>query len=128
MDALSEARELQISAARVGFDWPDVRGAVSKLREEVDELDSAIARGVAADITAELGDVFFSAINVSRFVSVDPSHALQLSSKKFASRFSKIGEELERQGRRFEDCSLTELDSMWDKTKSRETRGGSQAS
>ncbi len=127
MDALSEARELQVSAARVGFDWPDVSGAVSKLREEVDELGDAIARGVATEIVAELGDVLFSAVNVSRFVAVDPSDALQSSSRKFATRFSSVGEELEKRGRRFEECSLAELDSVWELLKSQETRGGQSA-
>ncbi len=123
MDALSGARELQVSAARVGFDWPDVSGAVSKLREEVDELDRAVSRGVGPEISAELGDVLFSAVNVSRFVSVDPSEALAGSSRKFARRFSSVGEELERQGRRFEECGLAELDAVWEKIKSLETRG-----
>jgi len=124
VDALAEARELQLSAARVGFDWPDVRGAVSKLREEVDELDHAIERGEAAEIAVELGDVLFSAVNVSRFVSVDPSEAIRVSSRKFEGRFSSVGEELERRGRRFDECSLDELDSVWELMKSREARGG----
>jgi len=123
-DALSEARDVQVSAARVGFDWPDVAGALSKLREEVDELERAVARGVAAEITAELGDVLFSVVNVSRFASVDPAAALDTSIRKFSRRFSSIGEELERQGRRFDECSLAELDSVWDLIKSREARGG----
>ena len=49
-DALAEARELQVSAARVGFDWPDAHGAMTKLREEIDELDSAMAGGAHAEI------------------------------------------------------------------------------
>jgi ATP diphosphatase len=119
-EPLTEALDLQLSAARVGFDWPDVRGAVLKLREEVDELDRAIAEGERDAIESELGDVIFSAVNVSRFVSVEPGSALRGSSRKFASRFASVGEELERRGRRFEDCSLEELDSVWDALKSRE--------
>lgn len=124
MDALSEARELQLSAAAVGFDWPDVRGAVSKLREEVGELDRAIAAGSASDIASELGDVLFSAVNVSRFVSVDPAEAIRASSRKFEGRFLGVGEELKRRGRRFDECGLDELDSVWEMMKNREARGG----
>jgi len=116
-DVFSEARELQLDAARVGFDWPDVHGALSKLREEVNELDTAIARNHRAEIREELGDLLFSAINVSRFVDVDAADALRAANVKFKDRFARVREEFSRRGRRIEDCSLEELDSVWNAIK-----------
>ncbi len=112
-DALSEARKLQLAAARVGFDWPDVRGALGKLREEVGELDEAIARGNTNEMREELGDLLFSVVNVSRFIAIDASDALHSANSKFDSRFTRLREEFSRRGRRLEDCSLEELDSVW---------------
>ncbi len=123
IDALWEARELQLAAARVGFDWPDARGAMSKLREEVDELDRAMADGAHEQICSELGDVLFSVVNVSRFVSADAAESLRASSRKFSVRFAGVQEEVARSGRRIEECSLEELDSVWDAMKNRETGG-----
>lgn len=124
IDALSEARELQAVAARVGFDWPDARGAMSKLREEVDELDRAMAEGAWERICGELGDVLFSVVNVSRFVSADAAESLRGSSRKFAARFARLNAEIARRGRRMEECDLEELDSIWDAIKGQEPGGG----
>lgn len=116
-DVLREARNLQLAAARVGFDWPDVQGAMSKLREEADELGVAIIRGNAAEIREELGDLLFSAVNVSRFAAVDAADALRAANEKFDTRFTRLREELARRGRRLGDCSLEELDSVWNVVK-----------
>lgn len=123
IDALSEAREIQMAAARVGFDWPDARGAMSKLREEIDELDRAMALGGRDGIREELGDVLFSVVNVSRFVPVDAAEALRGSNRKFAGRFAQVSEEIVRRGRRMEECSLDELDAVWKAMKNRDTGG-----
>jgi NTP pyrophosphatase (non-canonical NTP hydrolase) len=116
-DALSEARELQLAAAKVGFDWPDVRGAMTKLREETNELDAALAGGTLADIREELGDLMFSVVNVSRFAAVDVTDALCEANEKFSVRFTRLREEITRRGRRLEDCTLEELDSVWNAIK-----------
>lgn len=116
-DVLQEARNLQMLAARVGFDWPDVHGAMSKLREEADELNAAIAGGNLAEIHEELGDLLFSAVNVSRFAAVDAADTLRAANAKFDARFTRLREEFARRGRRLEDCSLEELDSVWNALK-----------
>jgi ATP diphosphatase len=127
IDALSEARDVQGAAARVGFDWPDAAGPRSKLREEIDELDRALALGSRDSICDELGDVLFSVVNLSRFIAVDPVDALRRSTRKFSTRFARLNEEVARQGRRVEECSLLELDAVWEAMKSRETGGGDPA-
>lgn len=124
-DALAEARELQTVASGVGFDWPDISGALDKLREEVDELDAAIASGRTELAGAELGDVLFSAVNVSRFVPVDAEAALHGANGRFRARFERLRDRVLAQGKRLEACSLQELDAAWDalKDEARE-RGG----
>lgn len=112
-DVLREARNVQLAAARVGFDWPDVHGAMNKLREEADELSAAIARGNVSEIREELGDLLFTAVNISRFVEVDAAEALGVANQKFDARFTRLREEFARRGRRLEECSLEELDSVW---------------
>ncbi len=124
IDALSEARNIQAAASQFGFDWPDVSGALAKLREEIDEIDRAIADGSAARQHEELGDVLFSAVNVSRFIGVDPSDALRNTNRKFSSRFERVQDEVRRSGRAFSDYSLDELDRIWDRAKLDEGSSG----
>jgi uncharacterized protein YabN with tetrapyrrole methylase and pyrophosphatase domain len=116
-DALSEARRIQVAAASVGFDWPNVSGALAKLREEIGEIDRAIVEEHHARQHDELGDVLFSAVNVSRFIGVDPSEALRATNRKFSARFERVQNEVRRSGREFTDYSLDELDRIWDRVK-----------
>jgi uncharacterized protein YabN with tetrapyrrole methylase and pyrophosphatase domain len=127
-DVLSESRQIQAAAAAVGFDWPDVSGALGKLREEVDELGRAIRDGRPEEQRDELGDVLFSAVNVSRFIGVDALDALGATNRKFSSRFQRVRDEVERSGRDFAEYSLVELDRIWDRVKSAADRGGTESS
>ena len=70
LPGLWRAEKIQKKARKAGFDWPDVSGALDKLSEEVEELRTAVAEG--SNIQEELGDLLFAAVNVSRFVQVDP--------------------------------------------------------
>ena len=74
LPGLWRAGKNQKKARKAGFDWPDVSGALDKLSEEVEELRTAVAEG--SNIQEELGDLLFAAVNVSRFVQVDPEDAL----------------------------------------------------
>lgn len=116
-DVLSEARRIQMAAADVGFDWPDVSGALAKLREEVDELGRAIELGDADTQRDELGDVLFSAVNVSRFIGAGAAHALDLANRKFSARFDRVRDEVHASGRAIGDYSLDELDRIWERVK-----------
>jgi MazG family protein len=94
LPALLLARKAQRRAAAVGYDWPDLQGPVSKLREELDELEAEIARAgrPAAEtepdrrVAAELGDVLFSVVNVARFLNVDPELALRAATRRSRER------------------------------------------
>lgn len=116
-DALSEAHRIQLAAARLGFDWPGVSGALAKLGEEVGELNRAVQRGELGAQREELGDVLFSAVNVSRFIGVEASDALDAANMKFSTRFGRVCDEVKRSGRDFSDYSMDELDRIWDRVK-----------
>lgn len=112
---LWRAEKIQSKAAKAGFDWPDISGALDKLEEETAELRRAVESGVG--VQEELGDVLFAAVKVARFSGVDPEEALNGTCEKFISRFRAVEEGVRAQGAAMEDMPLEELTSLWDKAK-----------
>ncbi len=88
--SLSYAYQVQRKAAKVGFDWPDVGGALLKIAEEVTELTDAVATGDAGRVDDELGDVLFAVVNVARHLDVEPEAALRVATHKFRRRFEAV--------------------------------------
>ena len=115
LPALWRAEKVQKKAAKVGFDWPDVSGAVDKMSEELEEVKAAMAGN--GDVTEELGDLLFAVVNASRFLHVDAEMALHAASDKFAARFRRVEEEVLKSGRAMEEVSLAELDAIWNAIK-----------
>ncbi len=122
MPALTRAAKLQEKAAKVGFDWDDVRGVVAKLREEIAEAEAEIAAGARDKLRGEIGDLLFAAVNLARFVDVDPEAALRGANAKFERRFSHIERRLGETGRRPEAAGLDEMEALWQEAKSLEPR------
>ena len=117
LPAMDRARKLQKRAAGVGFDWDDREPVFAKLKEEVGELEEALASGSQAEIEHELGDVLFAAVNLARHTKVEPEAALRGCNGRFEARFRFIESELERRGESIEDKKLEDLDALWDKAK-----------
>ena len=115
LPALWRAEKVQKKAAKVGFDWPDVSGAVDKMSEELEEVKAAMAGN--GNVAEELGDLLFAVVNASRFLSVDAEMALHAASDKFAARFRRVEEEVLKSGRTMEEVSLAELDAIWNAIK-----------
>ena len=115
LPALMRAEKVQKKASRVGFDWPDISGALAKLDEECEETRQAIAEDV--NIGDELGDLLFSAVNVARFVGVDPELALTRATDRFRNRFSFVEQTALSQGRILSDMTLAEMDALWEQRK-----------
>ena len=115
--ALMRAEKIQQKAAKVGFEWDDVDGALAKAKEELGELEDAIASADQEQIKAEFGDLLFALVNVARYVKVDPELALQDATSKFVRRFQFIEKRAETQGLSLEDMSLAEMDAIWDEAK-----------
>ncbi len=120
LPALWRAEKVQKKAAKVGFDWPDVFGALDKLSEETAELKAAIAGD--GDPAEELGDLLFAAVNAARFLKVDPEDALQAASDKFAVRFRRVEELAAERGQSMDKLSLEEMDLLWNEVKQAEAR------
>lgn len=117
LPALMRAQKIQHKAAKIGFDWDDVGGAVDKLYEEIDELKTAMEQGKRLDIEDGFGDVLFSCVNIARFIDVDSEEALTASTDKFMSRFSLVEQMASEQGIDMKSSSIEELDRLWDKAK-----------
>lgn len=113
LPALWRAEKVQKKAKKAGFDWPDVSGALDKLSEELEELKTAAAEGT--NVAEELGDLLFSAVNVSRFLKVDCEDALNEATDKFIDRFRKV--EAQAGDRPMTEMTLAELDQLWERAK-----------
>src|SRR5438132_9496249 len=117
LPALMRAQKAQSKAARVNFDWTDVRDVVAKLEEELRELNQAMASADPARTEEEIGDVLFAVVNVARKCRLDAESALQRGTDKFVTRFNRLEDELQRQGKRLCDVDLAEMDAIWDEIK-----------
>jgi ATP diphosphatase len=111
---------LQRKASSVGFDWNDPREVLRKIREEADEIETALDRGDAEELKGETGDLLFALVNLARHVGADPDLALRGTNAKFERRFAYIERALAAQGRTLEGASLAEMDALWNEAKHRE--------
>jgi nucleoside triphosphate diphosphatase len=120
LPALTRANKLGKRAALVGFEWPNVTGALDKLDEELGELRKGLGEQASpAEITDELGDVLFCVVNVCRYLGVDPEAALRGANTKFERRFGYVEQRLREQGRSASEATLEEMDKLWEEGKKR---------
>lgn len=119
LPALMRGTKLQKKAAACGFDWQSIEGALDKLDEEIAELRAAVSKGDEANAFEELGDVLFSAVNVSRFLHCDAEEALTSANDKFMARFIKVEQLAAGRGADMKAMSLEELDELWNIAKSK---------
>jgi len=130
LPALTRAQRVGEKVSRVGFDWPDARGSRAKVAEELGELDAAIASGDHDRIEAELGDVLFALVNLSRHVKVDAEGALRRTIDKFTRRFDHVESRVKEKHGGWpttasdDRLTLEELDGYWEEAKKREGEVG----
>lgn len=116
--ALLEAFQLTRKAARIGFDWENVEGIFDKLHEESAELREVLHKKDSPDrVESELGDILFVAVNLSRFLNVDPEIALHKASAKFTRRFHEMEKIARQQGTTLSELPRPRLESLWDQSK-----------
>jgi ATP diphosphatase len=115
LPALSRAAKLQKRAASVGFDWDDIQGPIAKVREELVEVETALAEQDLLAVEEELGDLFFAVVNISRFLKIDPEQALRKANLKFSHRFEYIENNLNKP---FASSNIDEMNQLWDQAKS----------
>jgi len=123
LPALQYAVELQLIAAKVGFDWPEVSGVVDKIEEELSEvMVESKTPDNQARLLDEIGDLLFACTNLARHLGIDPEQAIQAGNTKFYRRFSQIEQHIQTHNTSFSDLSLEELDQLWDQAKTQENK------
>jgi len=114
---LAKADRLQRRAARVGFDWPDARGPLAKVKEETAELEREARSQQTETIEAELGDLLFAVANLARKLGIDPDHALARANDKFRRRFEALERLAQQRGLVMGRASVEQLDRLWEEVK-----------
>lgn len=118
LPALHESHQISSKVAKVGFDWPDVHRVIEKVQEEIAELRQAIANQESSDrMESELGDIYFSLVNVARHLRLDSESALKRANRKFRERFGHVETELRKRGQTLDQTSLEEMESLWQQAK-----------
>jgi nucleoside triphosphate diphosphatase len=125
LPALTRAVKLQNRAARVGFDWPSTAEVLDKLVEEAREVTEARTSLSHAELTEEVGDLFFVMANLARHLKIDPEAALRLANRKFTRRFARIEDWLAEVGRAPSESDLAEMDALWNRAKAEEKAAAS---
>lgn len=119
LPALIKAQRMQEKAANVGFDWPESKQVLEKVREELDEFSEALEHQDQEESRKEFGDLLFSLVNLGRFYDLNAEDSLRLTNRKFDERFRFIEKKLEREGIDINDATLEHMDSYWEKAKSK---------
>ena len=129
LPALMRAEALQKKARNVGFDWPDVRGSLEKVREEIAEVTAEIESDLAfaqaneqkleanSKTAEEIGDLLFSIVNLTRHLKLDAEELLTDANEKFSKRFRAIEERIKARGKTVCECTMEELDVEWNAVK-----------
>lgn len=117
LPAMVKAMRLQEKARQVGFEWENKDQVWEKVKEEEKELREAIEKGQQKEIEEEFGDLIFSLINYSRFLNIDAENALEITNKKFVSRFRKMEEMAISSGKQISNMTLSEMDGIWNQIK-----------
>jgi MazG family protein len=115
--ALSEAQQITVKVAKVGFDWPDTEQVYAKLDEELRELRESRDADHAEE---ELGDVLFVAVNLARFYKVDAEQALRRANAKFRRRFAQVESGLAADGVPLGQATLEQMEAKWQAAKGAE--------
>ncbi|MDR9440419.1 MAG: nucleoside triphosphate pyrophosphohydrolase [Halomonas sp.] len=121
LPALSRAAKLSKRAARVGFDWPDASGVLAKIREELDEVEQALAEGDRDHAAEEVGDLLFAVTNLARTLKADPEQCLRATNAKFERRFRHVEAALAAAEVPLQEAGLEAMERHWQAAKHRDT-------
>ena len=123
LPATLTAHELGLRASEVGFDWQRAEDVLQKVEEEIREIRHELERDASdrsSRLEEEVGDLLFSAANLARFLRFDPESCLRRANQKFARRFQALEKEMARRGKKLRDCSLDEMEAVWNTLKNEE--------
>ena len=117
LPALMRAEKAQKKAARVNFDWHDLRDVMAKVDEELEEAKRAVASAEPAKIVDEIGDLLFAVVNLARKCHFEAERLLQSATTKFIARFNEMEDRLRARGGKLGEARLEELDAIWQEIK-----------
>ncbi len=117
LPALLLAQKAQTKAARVGFDWSELKDVVAKVDEELNEAKEAIASGDEQAIADEMGDLLFAVVNLVRKNRLEAETVLAAATEKFITRFHAMEEEMKASGRKLGEVDLAAMDEIWNRVK-----------
>jgi XTP/dITP diphosphohydrolase len=118
LPALTKSMRIQEKVRAVGFDWDNKKQVMEKFDEEIIEMKKEIRKkNNKKKIMKEIGDVFFSLINYSRFIGIEPEEALENTNSKFTKRFKHLENSIKKEGKNLMKMNLQEMDKYWDKAK-----------
>ena len=117
LPALMRAQKAQSKAARVNFDWTELRDVIAKVEEEVGEIQEAIGTENRGRIEDEIGDLLFAVVNLARKCKIDAETALQKATDKFVTRFNRVEDELKARDKQLGNVGLEEMDAIWEEIK-----------
>ncbi len=120
LPATLQGFQLTRKASRIGFDWQDASGVFEKMQEEGEELRKALQKQDHLEMEEELGDLLFAAVNLSRFLKLDPEIALKKANAKFSRRFRAMEGLARKSGWQFKDLPREEMEKLWDAAKNLE--------
>ena len=117
LPSLTRAKKIQKRAKSVGFDWQNENEVLRKIDEEIDELKRAKASQKKEDISEEIGDLFFTLVNLSRHYNLEPEDIIRKANLKFETRFRKMEDEANKTKVSLKDLGINELETLWQKIK-----------
>src|SRR5271157_1399896 len=121
LPGLLEGYQLTRKAARIGFDWENVDGIFEKLREETEELQQVLEKRGSKEIEGEVGDILFVAMNLARFLKIDPEIAMKKASGKFAGRFREMERVAREEGTALGEVPRGRMEELWEAAKGKES-------
>ena len=117
LPSLTRAKKIQKRAKSVGFDWQNENDVIKKIDEEIDELKRAKVSQKKEDISEEIGDLFFTLVNLSRHYNLEPEDIIRKANLKFETRFRKMEDEANKTKVNLKDLEINELEALWQKIK-----------
>ena len=125
LPSLIKAHEIQKKVEKVGFDWPEARSVIPKIREEIDEVEEAINESGAnqqnENLAEEIGDLLFAVTNLTRKIGMDSESLLAAANQKFINRFNEVEKILEIQGTNVIEADIECMEKAWEKVKNKDS-------
>ena len=117
MPALLRAQRVGEKASQVGFDWDNVQDVLTKVKEEIAEIEEELKNGNELKLEKEWGDLFFAVVNLARHLKIEGETVAHQSTEKFIARFGKVEDKAKEKGKTLTEMSLAEMDELWEEIK-----------